>query len=79
MARNDSEPFIVYTIHYDHPENPNKFSVLMSETRKGVIVAYEECIKVADTLEQARTAIPPGYHPFGPAANDDQTIVESWI
>jgi hypothetical protein len=65
---------------YDHPRDyPEHFVVRRWDVVSGMPepVPCGEAV-LADSLEDARNAVPPGFNNIGRFANDDPVILEVW-
>lgn len=77
QADQHTQEFVVWVI-YDHPRDFPQYFVVRPQIvwggliRFGVATTYE-------TLEQARSALPPGLYPLGRHESDDPAIAEVWI
>ncbi|MES2460583.1 MAG: hypothetical protein V4671_08355 [Armatimonadota bacterium] len=70
----------VWTI-YDSPfDYPGRFVVRRWEVSgpDGRAVPDQECV-LADSLEEARAAVPPGLRNLGRYPQDDINIAETWL
>ena len=73
-----SDDLSLWTI-YDHPTDmPDGFVVRRWQITKGGAVPDPEA-RLAMTLEEARTLIPPGLYRLERVAEDDPKIVETWL
>jgi hypothetical protein len=69
----------IWAIYNNPSDYPGKWVVRgYGVGTNGSAHRHEDCI-VADSLPQARAALPPGLYNLGRAAFDDPAIHESWI
>lgn len=85
MSEPTGEPVVLtlWTIYRNPSDFPGKW-VLRGHDIGGpadsepASIAHPDCV-VADTLEQARAAVPPGLACIPRSESDDPTIVEVWL
>jgi len=77
----DDEVMAVYTITTNTKDYGQRFVVRVHRVIKGTTEprADAEPLAVAETLEQARHALPDGLFNLGRDPQDDPVIVESWV
>lgn len=70
---------ILYTIYERPSDHPSHFVVRGHEILRKGGTRPQTDFKLADTLDEARRCIPPGYVNIGREPEDDSSIVETWI
>jgi hypothetical protein len=68
----------MYTIYFNPLDYPGRYVVRGFFIESGKVEPGELCV-VADTLEQARAAVPPGCAQIARDPDDEPQIVETWI
>lgn len=69
----------VWAIHYASAEYPGKFVVSVSYAGVGEVLVEEAPRAVAETLEEARAALPRGLCRMEPLPDDSVCLVETWL
>lgn len=76
---NATKPVMSQFVIYDHPSDyPDHFVVRRWDIMPDSLKPDQEC-KIANSLVEARSLVPHGYHRLPRAKNDDPKIVEIWI
>ena len=73
------DPLRTYTIYRNPRDYPGKFVLRASSIFPGRVVPDDEPMRVADTLADARCALPRGLINSGRQPTDDPVIVETWL
>jgi len=78
----DGGDLVIHTIYFNPKDFPYRYVVRAWTVREGEGEAVPDPrpLVVADSLEEARAAVPPGSdHLLRRERDDDPCIVESWI
>lgn len=71
-----SDTLLVLFVLYDHPKDfPDKIVVRVWDAKRGAT----NIVWLADTLEQARAAMPPHFIRLPRSPTDDPVIIESYV
>lgn len=68
----------IWTIYRSPSDHPGKWVVRGHDIDRDGPLHREDCV-VAESLEAAREALPPGLHCLGRQPADDPVIYESWV
>jgi hypothetical protein len=74
-----SDGFEMFTVYQNPSDYPGKFVVRSQIIRAGKVIPADSPLIVADTLAEARLAIPFGLYRSPRHPQDDPVIVEVWF